>query len=476
MNDANIPFSSRLAKLKSRAKRITGLDQPIFFTILARSWSTVAGLLTVFLITHFLLPTEQGYYYTFSSLVAIQMVFELGFSFVILQMAAHERSRMTVFSNDSIEGDPVAHARIASVFQKAVRWYSVAALVMASALLSVGTHFFSKYHQAGGAAVQWLAPWLLVVLAAAFTFQIDPLISFIEGCGQVAGVAKMRLFQAVIGSFLAWSSLLSHHGLYAPGLLIVGQAVVGGWFLFRNNGTLLLHLYRFKPGNLGVSWKQEIWPFQWRIALSWASAYFIFQLFNPVLFAFRGPSVAGKMGMSLSIATALSAVAISWITTKAAPFGSLIAKNEIGRLDELFRSAVVQSTTLLAAGILITLGVFAVLGHYNSSYLTRVLPLPTFALLLLTVLSNHLVTCQAYYLRAHKQEPLLWFWVTIAAASIIGIIWAAKYYGATGATVVYFILGGLCRLCAATYVFLKKRREWHQVWYVEQDMLKTSRP
>jgi len=46
-------------------------------------------------IARFLTPSEQGYYYTFNSLVALQIVFELGFSFVILQLAAHERAQLS---------------------------------------------------------------------------------------------------------------------------------------------------------------------------------------------------------------------------------------------------------------------------------------------------------------------------------------------------------------------------------------------
>ena len=43
------------------------------------------------------------------------------------------------------------------------------------------------------------------------------------------------------------------------------------------------------PRHGRVSWKHEIWPFQWRIAVSWMSGYFIFDLINPVAFYFCGP-------------------------------------------------------------------------------------------------------------------------------------------------------------------------------------------
>src|ERR1700743_2954036 len=92
-----------------------GVDKPIAFTVMARIWASFAGLATLILIAHFLTPAQQGYYYVFGSLVALQIVFELGFSFVILQLASHERAPLTISAFDEVSGDPIAHARLASV-------------------------------------------------------------------------------------------------------------------------------------------------------------------------------------------------------------------------------------------------------------------------------------------------------------------------------------------------------------------------
>src|SRR5438045_8803150 len=90
-----------------------GLDRAVGFSVLARFWSSAAGLVTVALIARFLSPPEQGYYYTFGSLVALQIIFELGFSFVILQLASHERANLTISNASEISGDATAHGRLA---------------------------------------------------------------------------------------------------------------------------------------------------------------------------------------------------------------------------------------------------------------------------------------------------------------------------------------------------------------------------
>ena len=165
----------------TKIKHWTGLDRAIVFTVLGRFWSAFVALITVLLIARYLSPSQQGYYYTFFSLVALQIVFELGFSFVILQLAAHERTHLKFLPGGDIEGQPIAHSRLASVLQKAVRWYSVAAALMAMTVLPVGFHFFSS--NSTGTDIHWKAPWRLLALSVAITFQIDPVFSFLRAAG-----------------------------------------------------------------------------------------------------------------------------------------------------------------------------------------------------------------------------------------------------------------------------------------------------
>jgi hypothetical protein len=455
----------RYKVLLSRIKHTIGLDRAIAFTVLARGWSTMAGVITLLLIARFLTLPEQGYYYTFASLVALQIIFELGFSFVILQLAAHERAHLHLHDDGSITGDQVAHARLASVFQKAVGWYAVGAMLMAAGLLPAGIHFFNVHRQPG-ANVSWQLPWVAVVLANVFTFQMDPIFSFLEGCGRISEVARMRFTQAVAGSLMAWTALCLHHGLFAPAMVIGGQALAGGYFILKER-RLLLPLLQRNTGGQAVSWRQEIWPFQWRIAVSWLCGYFIFQIFNPVLFAARGATEAGRMGMSLSIASALSAVAIAWMNTKASPFGTLIARCEYKALDRLFFRTLIQSTLVLTAGTLVALLGLGLVTQRFPHLAARVLPLPVFAILMATIVCNHVVFSEAIYLRAHKREPFLPVSITVGVLTCISTIVLAKLGGSSSVVVGYFCTSGIIGLSVATFIFITKRGEWHRAAAVQ---------
>lgn len=438
-----------------------GIDEAVGYTLITRGWSMFAGVCNIVLISHFLTGAEQGYFYTFASLVAVQIVFELGFSFVVLQSASHERAMLSQFDNRGVAGSAIAHARLASLLQATVRWYSRSAILMGIVLAAVGIRFFHSY--AGDRSVHWMLPWCLDAFATAAAFLVDPIVCFLEGSGWVVQVARLRLPQALLGSLLGWLALLAHHGLYAPALMILGQAAAAYYFVLVSHRPLLSGLLHHQVGSHGIRWREEIWPFQWRIAVTWASTYFIFQCFNPVLFAYTGPVVAGRMGMSLNICASLTALAQAWINTKAPRFGMLVATQQRDRLGTEFTSVTVQSAGMLLMASCLVLLTLSFAEMRYPAVAQRVVGVPTFALLLATVFISHFVTCQSYYLRAHKEEPFLWLWVGVALLSVVSVIWAAKHAGAFGVALAYFLTGGFFRVVAGTYIFTRKRRQWDEL-------------
>lgn len=443
-----------------RLQHIVGIDRAIAYTVLARGCQAISSAGTVLLVIHFLTPAEQGYYYTLWSLVWLQTVFELGFSFVILQLATHERSHLTIDGNDWVTGDPIAQAGLASVLQTAVPWYAVAAVLMAMILLPAGSYFFS-HHPHLGVEPAWRWPWALAVLGSVITFQLDPVFSFLEGCGRVAQVAGLRLSQAIVSALLVWTAMITHHGLFSPALVIAGQAVLGMAFLYRRR-RLLWPLMRHPVGAHRIRWRSEVWPFQWRIAVSWLCSYFIFQMSTPVLFVFRGPVVAGQMGLSMSIVSQLGWVVLAWMTTKAAPFGRLVARGEIRQLDRLFFRTLWQSLALLTLGAISLFAGLVAAERFFPALALRILLPPVFALLLLTALGSHVVQSEALYLRAHKCEPFLIQSVLLAIVSAASTILCARLWGASAVAVGYFACLGVLGVTSGTLIFQKKRRAWQR--------------
>jgi O-antigen/teichoic acid export membrane protein len=438
--------------------RALGMDGPVAYTILARAVNIVGSTATVLLIARYLTPVEQGYYYTLFSLISLQLVFELGFSFVIQQLAAHECIHLELRADGGVSGDAVAHARLASALQLTLRWYTVAALAMGLILAPLGMVFFSR-HAAGTASVPWQGPWLAAVAASMAGLWCTPFYSFIEGCGQVRAVATMRFGQGLVAYGFAWVPMLLHHGLYSPAAGIVGQAATGLIFLAARR-RLLTGLLRHPALEAAIDWNREVWPFQWRIAVSWMCSYFTAQVFIPILFALRGPAEAGQMGMSLNITSYMTILALAWTSTKITPFGRMIARREFAGLDQLFHRTLGQSMAAFALIAVAACGVAALLPAVAPRLAARMVSPRLFAVLVLAAGASCVVQSMATLLRSFKREPFLAQSLVVALLTLALGALTAPRWGNVGAAFSYLAATAVIGLPFAWAIFACARRSY----------------
>jgi hypothetical protein len=445
-----------------KALRMLGVDGAVGYTFLARAVSIAGSVGTVLLIVRFLTPVEQGCYYTLLSLVSLQLVFELGFSFVIQQMAAHECAHLELHQDGRISGDPVAHARLASTLQLSLRWYSVAAAALCVFLGPLGIVFFSFRAASEPGPIALRGPWLAAVVASALSLWCTPFYSFLEGCGQVRAVAAMRLRQSAATSACAWVPLLLGQGLYSPAAAIAGYIAAGLLFVLTQR-RLLTGLLRYPAGDSAVCWTHEVWPFQWRIAVSWICSYFTVQILIPLIFALRGPVEAGQMGMSLSITGYMTVLALAWTSTKTTPFGTMIARRAYGDLDRLFRRTLGQSLAAFALLALAVCGGMLLLPLLAPRLAARLVSPQLFAVLVLASGANCIVQSLAVLLRSFKSEPFLAQSLVAATLTLALAALAAPRWGNRGAALSYLAATAVVGLPFALAVFLRARRGYMRV-------------
>lgn len=441
------------------AWRALGLDGAVAYTFLARLVNILGSTVTVLLIARLLSSVEQGYYYTLLSLLSLQMVFEMGFSFVIQQLAAHECAHLELKADGTVSGDPAAHRRVASTLQLSLRWYTLAAAAMALILTPAGVFFFAHPASDTGAQVAWRGPWLTAVLASSAGLWSIPFYSFLEGCGQVRAVAAMRLRQAVATVLCAWAPMLLGHGLYSPAMALVGYVVMGWLFLFGRR-HLLRGLLRHPAEPGGVCWSKEVWPFQWRIAVSWTCAYFTVQVFIPILFAARGAVEAGRMGMSLSMTGYLTVLALAWTSTKTTPFAGMIARREFQRLDDLFFRTLRQSTAVFALLGTAACVAVALLPVWAPRIAARMAAPPLFAILVLASGANFIAQSMAILLRCFKNEPFLVQSLTGAFLTLVLTALTVSRWGSLAAGCSYLVSTAGVGLPIATLILIRARRSY----------------
>jgi hypothetical protein len=334
--------------LIARILIVFGLDKAVFITLMARAWSIFAGLGSIYFLTRFLTPELQGYYYTFASLITLQLFVELGLTYAIVQFSSHEMAALVWTAEGIVAGSPKEKRRLQSILYFATSWFAVGALMMILFLVPLGLYFFDNAPLPIGTSRQNISlPWVLLVCAASANIVITAFAAVLEGCGKVAEVATLRFYQALSSVITVWVVLSLGGHLFALSASSLMAGMIGLALLLSKHRLFFLDLYRCEIMLPGVSWRREILPFQWRIALSWSSGFLIFNLFNPLLFANHGPVVAGQMGMSLQIISALNNAAMAWITTKVPTYGRLIATKQIAELNTLFIRGLSQSFVFL---------------------------------------------------------------------------------------------------------------------------------
>ena len=411
-----------------------GLDFHVLTTLLFRGWAVLGGGATAILLPLWLSPSEQGYFFTFASLLALQVFFELGLGQVIMQLASQEAAHLKVGAEGKLGGQAKHLGRLSSLVYLTKLWYGWAAVLFVLLGGGAGCVFFVQ--RSGDPGVSWLGVWLVLVCGTAVNLWLSPNLALIEGCGKVGQVARVRLVQSVFGYLLCWSALFLGAGLWAATALPIANAACTGYWIFRRDHTLRWLKSVPIEARYRLDWRADVLPLQWRIGMSWASGYLIFNLFTPVVFARYGAVQAGQLGIALSLFSALSTIGMSWVNSKAPQFGRYIALGQRTELNREFRHSFLSSTTFIAIASLAVVSAAIYGQHAAFPLMERIVSPPVLMILAVTTITNAAVYSMAIYMRAHSEEPML------APSIAVGILNTLAVY--VGSLISVFFMMSIC--------------------------------
>lgn len=445
--------------LKEISKKL-GIDGAIGYTVLSRIISATGGLITLMFIALFLSTEEQGYYYTFGSIIAIQVFFELGLNSIITQYAAHEVAHLQWKTQIELSGDLKHLSRLSSLLHFCVKVFTPVAFILFVILEIAGCIFFYRY-QHGTDNISWQFPWMLVAFSTSLMFLVNPVLAFIEGLGKVKEVAKLRFFQQLFNVSAIALSLIFGGKLWALGIASLGSFVIlTSCILFSYRKSLLAFIFKARY-QWQISYLKEIFPYQWKIALSWASGYFIFQLFPPVLFATEGTVVAGQMGMTLTALNGISSLSMSWMTTKIPIYSCHIASRDFKKLDQIFSQTIKQLFGVNLFLVIMFVSFVYLQNLLNIRLASRFLSLQPLILISLVTITNQFIFSWATYLRCHKKEPLLTNSVVTGILCSLSTLLFSRYFGLMGITVGYATISIFISFPWAYFTFNSKKSIWH---------------
>lgn len=440
-----------------RLRRSVGVDKAVFYSILSRAFSTAGGLITVPLILTRLTSIEQGFYYTFGSILALQVFLEMGFGQVAVQMVAHEAAHLKIDLKSGISGPALHLDRFSATIRFVRNWYIVLSVLVAVFLLPAGFWFFST--SASGSSATWLGPWTIMVLSTAGGLFVRSLSSMVEGMGFVAESIRVNLWGGATQILLTIVGLSVGFRLYSVPLASTVALIINFAFVWHVLRTVIRDTGKYGK-DIHIDWMKDVFPYQWRIALSWISGWFIFSAMMPVVFRQLGPEEAGRFGLAMSISGFINLFAMNWSSTKSAIWGQMASRKEWKSMDSLFWKVTPQAVGIATLASIMALLLVPSLGEWIPRFSGRVPEWRVLLMLCSVTIMNQVVFAEAFYLRAHKREPFLANSIFGGVAMAIGLF-CFSHASAFSISAMYAMITLWGGLIWGSIVFIYCRSHWH---------------
>lgn len=438
------------------------LDSAVSFGIAVKLWQFIAGPVTIWLIGTRFSEAEQGYFYTFGSLLAIQAFFELGLQTVLINLVSHEwgssagtdaRIPRQITPGDAALWTGV-ESRLPGLFRLLAAWYSICAVCFVAIAWPIGTAALRKH----GSEIAWGAPWTALVILTGVQLWLSPLGSFLMGCNQVRTVHQFRLVQAILGNAAVWTAIVCGGSLWTPVAAAAVQVLMDLILAGVRFRGFFLSLLR-ATATRAISWSSEVWPLQWRIAVQSITYWFANQTFTLAMWMFASEAIAGRMGMTWTVFTAIQSLGIVWLQTRIPALGALIARDRHDDAFALARRVSRSSFLLVTAGTVSFLAVVGVLRSLDVAIAERFLDTWPLIIFGVGLIVNHTVFCVGTFVRAYRVDPFLR--VNAGASLLTGaLVWGLSYFlGTIGAALAYTLVISLAQVPGHLIILRRFRRD-----------------
>lgn len=384
--------------------------------------------LSTALAAHFLHTQQLGYYFSFISILALFVIFELGLSQVLVISLA---SASVVSSNGCN-----AKWQIILAVKTGFRQY-ITAMLAFFVFISLGGFLFLSLSHGGVDDLfndqSWLLPWILAVFAYSLRFMLVFIEAWIEGTGGIAEVIATRSIAQIVwicGFFLTLTSGLNLYVIGLSYLVLISFSLWRYQAHVRDLAAVLQTVHHSPDAPLMQS--RPLASFQKQVSLTWIASYAISNIPVLVGFALLGPADAAKLGIALQIGAAIGVLSAALTTPRMALATRHEAEGRTQDFSHLFRSTLAISAaaaTLAAiAGMMIVIAApLLFVGFQNK------LPAPIEALpFVLASLCYAFMASVAVFSRAMLREVFAYPLGIAAVVSVVGSILLARQTGILG--------------------------------------------
>ncbi|NVO98937.1 hypothetical protein HWA77_01790 [Photobacterium damselae subsp. damselae] len=381
------------------------------YSIISLFLRLLVGPLSILLITTKLSLDEQGIYYTFISIAAIQWVFELGVSTALVQ----------TLSGISKKKHFQSYVKLGAVF------FMTTAFFLFFAMLIYSLWVFSSLNTS-----QWLYPWLLYSLFICLNIFNNICLIIEEGKVNPEKVYFVKLLSGVAYAVFLLLSLFMGAGLYALAFGQIGLFLV----VFSLLNTNYKHIYISFISIPFITVKacgKKLFKFQYKLSLVWIAGYFYWNFYSIYFFKFVGSNYAGQYGATNAVIGAIAIAMISFLQTKRSNMTRLICEKKIDQTIDILKDSVLLGC---CGFIVITTIFYVALNWYGGELETRFL---NNYILMSVIVLRFIILCHEFiliYLRTYQDEPL--YKITIVNYLLTPIVIVVCYHFNMGDNLFYF--------------------------------------
>lgn len=392
---------------------ISKISKPLFSALSLSTFNSIAGLCNALLIIYFFSIERQGLYYSITSITAIKVILDAGFSNVIIAYVSQNKSKILYDKEVGFRED--GFKNLSNIFNYARKRYRVIALIGFIVLQFIGWYIFMDL--INPISVFY---WLLLSSIFAVNLTYIPYLSVIEGLDFLTSLYNFKLLSSILSYLLSWMVIVLTGDVLC--ILVMNAVILATSIIYVKTYKKIFS--ELKKGSKDVeAIKSIVSPLNTKIQISFFTGYFLNNGIVPILFKTVGSISAGRYGLAWSLFSVISTLPKQLILVVRPKLGLLYSEKRYNELWNLFIDRFIKAFIFYLA---LNISLLVIMNVFNMTTIAnRLLDVDNMYLMSILFIVLNFKGYFSYFFRAQFKDPL-YFYDILATLTIISFTFVVE--------------------------------------------------
>lgn len=398
--------------------------------LLHRLVSVFSGLIVLYIVTSLLGIQDQGSYYLILSLVALQSFVDLGVISVMVSVILKDWTEFG--TSNSIQIRDYKISTIRGYFHFFLKWY----LSLSILLLLISIIYSYNFKNES----ELFNILICISIISSFNFFLNLFWLFLEGIGDYFSLYIFRTIQLVFSTVCLYFLIQYNFGVSSFFYFYCLTFLTSILFIIKKWSTFHLFIFGIRSDFL---YFKEIFPFHFTVFIQSIFGYFTWQAIIPLFYNKLGPVVAGKLGVTVQIASLFLSFSTFLIYSKSPIFSKLLLVKNHDQIKSLWKKDLFLSYVLFFSFVLVYIFLFYFDFNLFKSFFNRGLKISN-SLLIFFIHSFYIFNQSVAVLtRLNKKEILSFSGVLVPILSYALVFLGVNYLSLDMIFCLLFLLNAL---------------------------------